>query len=298
MKQPPDRSRLGAFLKASRARVRPEDVGLPPHGTRARVDGLRREELAMLAGVSPSYYTRLEQGQSRNASPQVLDAIAVVLRLTADERLHLVHLAAADNSRPAPEPSRPETADPALLELLHALGDVPALIMGRRTDVLAWNPAAHALLAGHLPLSAPGSAEERPSMARMVFLDPPTRELYREWRTKAEAVVGNLRIVAGSHPQDPVLAGLIGDLVMRSHEFAGMWSDNRIRPCAAATYELRHPFLGGLAVLQQTLRSVAVPDQVLVTHTAPAGSADAEVLGLLPHAFRSTGHGLEEPSVR
>ncbi|WP_375388798.1 helix-turn-helix domain-containing protein [uncultured Amnibacterium sp.] len=283
MSAPSTPTRLGSFLRASRARLQPEDVGLPPHGSRRRVSGLRREELALLAGVSPSYYTRLEQGQSRNASAQVLEAIASALRLTASERAHLVTLAAADHFRSDPEPTTPETPDPALVQLLHALGDVPAMIMGSRTDVLAWNPAGHALLAGHLAFTAPDDVAARPNMAELVFLDAHTRDLYRMWRAKAEAVVGNLRIVAGAHPHDRLLATLIGSLIIESPDFAAMWSDNRIRPCAAASYALRHPLLGRLTLLQQTLRSVATPEQVLVTHTAAAGSEDAEALSLLAH---------------
>lgn len=274
---------LGAFLKACRARLRPEDVGLVPYGARRRVAGLRREELAQLAGVSASYYARLEQGQSRHASPQVLDAIAAALDLTPPERDHLSALAAASGRRRAVRPAPVEHADPALLELLTAMPQVPALILGRRSDVLAWNPLGHALLAAHQDHDAPSVPGRRANMAELVFLDPDTRELYADWDAKARAVVGNLRLTAGAHPDDPALAALIGRLTMASHAFTTLWSDHRVQPCATARYRLHHPQVGQLTVTQQTLRSIEHPDQTLVTCTAPPATPSAEALALLSH---------------
>lgn len=288
---------LGAFLKACRARVQPEDLGLISYGGRRRVAGLRREELAQLAGVSPSYYARLEQGQSRHASPQVLDALAAALGLTAPERAHLHAIAASAGRRRAVRPAPVEHADPALLELVEAMPQVPALILGRRSDVLAWNAMGHALLAGNQDrdtVSVPGC---RVNMAELVFLDPDTRELYTDWDLKARAVVGNMRLVAGAHPDDPALAALIGRLTMTSREFSALWSDHRVQACATARYRLRHPLVGELTVTQQTLRSIERPDQTLVTCTAPAGSGSAEALILLSHsAFpEAAGRGARGP---
>jgi transcriptional regulator with XRE-family HTH domain len=274
---------LGAFLKACRARVRPDEVGLTPYGGRRRVAGLRREELALLAGVSPSYYARLEQGQSRNASPQVLDALAAALALTATERRHLHSLAETAGRRRVTRPAPIEHADPALLELLHAMPTVSALIMGRRSDVLAWNPLGHALLAAHLVPDCPSVPGRRPNMARMVFLDPDTRALYADWPRKAGAVVGNLRLTAGAHPDDPELASLIGGLTMASPEFGVLWNDHRVQACATAHYELHHPLIGDLTITQQTLRSVDNPDQTLVTCTAPPDTSSASALAVLNH---------------
>ena len=272
---------LGEFLQASRARITPAEAGLTLYGDRRRVTGLRREELAMLAGVSSSYYTRLEQGQSRNASPQVLDAIAAALHLNDAERVHLRDLAGSGGRRIRPRQPPVERADPALLELLASLGDVPSLILGRSSSVLAWNPLGHALLASHLDAASPHSPATRPNMAELVFLDSETRSLYTDWRAKSLAVVGNLRLVAGKHPDDSVLALLIGSLVVASPEFATLWADQRVRPCATAVYELQHPLVGKLSLTQQTLRSIDHPDQTLVTHTTPAGSPSAEALTLL-----------------
>ncbi|CAN5201363.1 helix-turn-helix transcriptional regulator [soil metagenome] len=290
---------LGAFLQASRARITPEEAGLTLYGDRRRVPGLRREELAMLAGVSVSYLTRLEQGQSRGASLPVLDALASALHLNESERQHVRRLAEHLVRRPAPRRPTPEVADPALAELLGSVGDVPTLVLGRRSDVLAWNPLGHALLCGHLNADAPATAATRPNMAAQVFLDANTRELYTDWRAKCRAVVGNLRLVVGQHPDDPVLASLIGSLSIASAEFASLWADHRVQACATAVYTLHHPLVGDVAVTQQTLRSIDRPDQTLVTHTAPAASPSAEALTLLAQIVGDRpAHRLAAPSGR
>jgi transcriptional regulator with XRE-family HTH domain len=273
--------RLAEFLHARRALLTPEDVGLPSYGERRRVPGLRREELAMLAGVSTSYYTRLEQGQSPNASPEVVDALARALRLDDDERRHLRDLATAKRERRAPRRATSEHVAPATAELLAALGDTPALVLGRRTDVLAWNPTGHALFAGHLDPAAPLSPADRPNSARLVFLDAHTRELYADWPAKARAVVGNLHRTAGQHPDDTALNALIGELSTRSREFAAMWADHRVRTCTTTAYEMRHPLVGAIVVNQQTLLPAHAEGQTITAVTAAAGSPAAEALALL-----------------
>ncbi|WP_280425626.1 helix-turn-helix transcriptional regulator [Nocardia carnea] len=281
-----DSGRLGEFLRARRARLRPSDVGLPEFSERRRVTGLRREELAQLAGVSASYYTRLEQGQSRRASDSVLDALADALQLDAHERAHLHRLAAQPRQprrRPPPEQLHPMTGD-----LLRALPDVPALVLGRRTDILAWNRLGHALLAGHIDSTAPDRAADRPNQARMLFLDPHTRELYVDWRRKARAVVGQLRLVAGRHPDDAQLAALIGELSMKSREFVELWSDHRVKPCEADGYDLRHPLVGTLTVTQQVLTPARSPEQSLVIVTTSAGSGAADSLELLARSVNAS----------
>ncbi|MER0444367.1 helix-turn-helix transcriptional regulator [Streptomyces sp. Edi4] len=281
---------LGAFLQARRARLRPEDVGLRDLGPRRRVSGLRREEVAQLAGVSVSYYARLEQGQSRGASGEVLDAIARALLLDPHEREHLERLAGAARHVPRPRRPRPETLTDATRDLLRAVGGVPAMVLGRRTDVLAWNPLGHALLAGHLDFLDPDDPEDpvrRTNMSRMLFLDPHCRELYANWKRKARAVVGNLRVAVGRHPEDPLLAELIGELTLKSPEFAALWADHRVAPCDAASYELRHPVVGTVTVTQQTLSIARSPEQVLIVCTAPAGSPSERALALLGRASGS-----------
>jgi transcriptional regulator with XRE-family HTH domain len=276
------KTQLGAFLQTRRAQLRPEDVGMPTYGERRRVPGLRREELALLAGVSASYYTRLEQGQSQSASTEVLDAIAAALRLDDSERRHLHDLARADRRRPRNRRPAPERVTEAAAQLLDALADVPAIVLGRRSDVLAWNRLGHALFAGHLDFAAPARAAERPNMARLVFLDSHTRELYSDWASKARAVVGNLRLVAGEHPDDAVLHTLVGELSAHSPEFAGMWADHRVKACAVAPYEMRHPLVGSLTVLQQTLSSG--PGPAVVVATTEPGSPARAALTLLGQA--------------
>ncbi|GAA1955231.1 helix-turn-helix domain-containing protein [Amycolatopsis minnesotensis] len=272
---------LGEFLQARRAQLRPADAGMTAFGERRRVPGLRREELAHLAGISPSYYTRLEQGHSRGASPAVLDAIAGALRLDRDEREHLRRLATATAKRTAAVKPVPERVHPATLELLDLMGDVPALVQGRRTDILAWNALGHALLAGHLDFGAPGRPGDRPNTARMIFLDAHSRELYADWPRKARAVVGNLRLAVGRYPDDAALSALVGELSVKSPEFATIWADHRIRPCDAAAYELRHPLVGGLTFTQQAFDVARSPDQMLVALTVPTGSASHHALTLL-----------------
>jgi anti-sigma factor RsiW len=181
--------------------------------------------------------------------------------------------------RPRPERIADETRD-----LMRAVDGVPALVLGRRTDVLAWNALGHALLAGHLDPQGPEDPARRPNMSRMLFLDPHCRELYADWKRKARAVVGNLRIAVGRHPEDPLLAELIGELTMKSPEFVALWGDHRVMPCDAASYELHHPVVGTVTVTQQTLAIVRSPEQSLIICTTPAGSPSEEALALLRQA--------------
>lgn len=275
---------LGDFLQARRARLRPEDVGLREVGPRRRVRGLRREELAQLAGVSVSYYTRLEQGLSRGASAEVLEAIARALQLDAHERDHLERLAGASRRAPRVRRPRPEMVSAETRDLMRALDGVPALVLGRRTDVLAWNELGHSLLAGHVDPAGPDDPANRPNMSRMIFLDPHCRELYSDWQSKARAIVGNLRIAVGHHPEDPLLAGLIGELTMKSPEFVALWRDHRVTPCDAAPYDLHHPVVGAVTVTQQTLAIARSPEQNLIVVTTAPGSPSEEALTLLRQA--------------
>ncbi|WP_316778124.1 helix-turn-helix domain-containing protein [Streptomyces sasae] len=277
------KTQLGDFLQARRSQLRPEDIGVPTYGERRRVPGLRREELALLAGVSTSYYTRLEQGQSLSASPEVLEAIAGALQLDESERRYLHDLARVDRQRTRGRRSAPERVPEAVRQFLDVLGDIPAIVLGRRSDVLAWNRLGHALFAGHLDFGAPDlPAARRPNMARLVFLDPHVRDLYADWPDKARAVVGNLRLVAAQHPQDATLHALLGELSARSTEFASMWADHRVKACAVAPYEMRHPLVGPLTVIQQTLSSGRGP--VVVVATTEAGSPSRAALALLAQA--------------
>jgi transcriptional regulator with XRE-family HTH domain len=278
-------NQLGMFLRASRARVTPEQAGMTLYGDNRRVAGLRREELAMLAGVSVSYYTRLEQGQASGASAQVLNALAAALLLDDDERAHLHTLAGNQAGTLRPHASRGvESADPAFVELIDSMPDIPAMVLGRRSEVLAWNQLGHVLLTPHLGYDAPQHPQLRPVLAELVFLDPVMRTLYVDWAAKSRAVVGDLRLAVGAYPDDAGLASLIGMLSMKSPDFARLWADNRVQARNTAVYEMRHPLVGPLTLTKQSLHSPGANGQVLVTHTAPVDSASREALMLLRHA--------------
>lgn len=270
---------LGEFLRSRRARLQPADVGLITPPGRRRVAGLRREELAQLAGVSVSYYTRLEQNHSVNASEGVLDALATALRLDDHERAHLRELAAP---RPRQRKRPPvERVNSFTRELLRSLGGVPALVVGRRTDVLAWNPLGHALLAGHIDPTAPERPGDRPNLVRMLFLDPHTRELYVDWDRKARGLVASLRLRAGRHPDDALLASLVGELSVKCPEFVAMWGDHRVRPCEGDSFQLHHPLVGELTITQQSLQLNHSPEQSIVAVTTEEASGSADTLELL-----------------
>ncbi|WP_042365686.1 helix-turn-helix transcriptional regulator [Streptacidiphilus neutrinimicus] len=273
-------SRLGEFLTSRRAGLTPADVGLPDYGDRRRVPGLRREEVAQLAGVSAAYYVRLEQGVALNASPQVLDALAAALKLDEAERRHLHDLSgSARRKKRSRLPAEQVTA--AMRQLTASFGDAPAILLGRRSDVLAWNRPGHALFAGHLDPDSPNHPASRPNTARLVFLDPHTRELYTDWPRKARDAVGKLRLAVGDYPDDPQLASLIGELTMRSAEFAELWAQHRVRAWDLAQYRMHHPTVGTMDVLQQSLAMPAAPGIRLVVVTAEPGSSSQAALQLL-----------------
>ncbi|CAM5661820.1 transcriptional regulator [Streptomyces avidinii] len=271
---------LGEFLRNRRARLQPEDVGLPTHGTRRRVPGLRREELALLAGVSITYYTHLEQGQSTNASDSVLDALARALRLTPDEHAHLRDLARPPRAKRARSP-RPEHARPTTRRLIAAMPQVPAVVLDGRNDVLAWNPLGHALLAGHLDPAGPDDPAARPNLTRMLFLDPHTRELYTDWKNEARVALAALRLVAGRNPEDRALAELIGSLMLRSPDFAALWSQQPVRDCTVGTKALHHPAVGPLTLDFENLHVADGTGHRMLLFTAPEASPSDAALRLL-----------------
>ncbi|MER7466182.1 helix-turn-helix transcriptional regulator [Streptomyces sp. NPDC097981] len=290
---------LGDFLRNRRARLQPQDVGLPAHGsTRRRVPGLRREELALLAGVSITYYTHLEQGHSANASDAVLDSLARALRLTPDEHAHLRDLARPPRARRAPAP-RPEHARAATRQLLAAMPGVPAVVLDRRGDVLAWNPLGHALLAGHLDATSPGRPADRPNLTRMLFLDPHTRELYADWQQDARIALAALRLVAGRHPDDQALAELIGSLMLQSTEFAALWSKHPVRDCTVGVKNLRHPVVGELALDFESMPISDGSGHRVLFYSAAPDSPSAAGLALLatvltPDALHDPGREQEQ----
>jgi len=244
------------------------------------VPGLRREELAQIAGISVNYYTRLEQGHSSHASDSVIDALARALNLDDAERAHLFELA-----RPTPAARRrgvrAETAHPGALALLAAMPTVPAILLGRRNDILAWNPLGHALLAGHLPFTAPDAPATRPNQMRLLFLDAHTRELHREWADEAALAVASLRYIAAQHPDDRLLAELVGDLAMHSADFARLWAKHDVRLCSRGEKRLHHPHVGDLDLHYEALNLPEGNGQRLLTHLAVPDSSTADALRLL-----------------
>ncbi|MEU6965433.1 helix-turn-helix transcriptional regulator [Streptomyces chrestomyceticus] len=295
------RTELSEFLRSRRARLRPEDVGLAHHGGRRRVPGLRREELAQLAGVSVAYYIRLEQGRGQNVSTAVLDSIADVLRLTRAERSHLTHLARPASRRLRPA-LRPQRVRPAFQHLIDAMDGVPAYVVGRRLDILGWNRLARALL-GDFAAMPP---EER-NMAWQLFLAPAARELYADWAEKASHVVAHLRRDVGRFPEDPKLCALIDELSARSADFRRIWAAHDVQDKGFGRKRLTHPVVGPLSLAYETLVLPADPDQQLVTYHAEPGSPSARALRRLADGAAEPDTGLtgepdarlmEEPDVR
>ncbi|MCA2230229.1 helix-turn-helix transcriptional regulator [Nonomuraea aurantiaca] len=271
---------LGVYLKSRRDRVTPTDVGLRVYGTARRVPGLRREELAQLAGVSVGYYTRLEQDQTGAASRQVLDALARVLQLDAAETAHLHNLARQSVTPRMVRPS-PEVPHPRALSLLQSLGEtMPARVLGRRGDVLAWNRIGHAIFAEHIDFDAPRDLARRPSIPRMFFLDSLSRDLHGNWDELAPIHVAYLRLTAGRYPTDARLAELIGELAMRSSDFATLWATGDVADCTVGTMRLQHPTVGGINVDYQVWLQPDSPDHRLEVFT-PKDSSSADALRLL-----------------
>ncbi|MEU3251985.1 helix-turn-helix transcriptional regulator [Streptomyces sp. NPDC006997] len=269
------RAELSEFLRTRRARLKPEDVGLPDFGRHRRVPGLRREELAQLAGVSVAYYTRLEQGNGRNVSAEVLDSIARALRLTSAEHAHLTHLARPTRQRRRTA-ARTQHVRGALRQLLDTIDTVPAYIVGRRTDILAWNRMAAAVFGDWAELPA----AER-NWARLVFLRPDYRDLFVAWEQKAADIVSYLRMDAGCHPDDPRLSALVGELSVKSEEFRRLWATHDVKEKTYGVKLMHHPLVGELALSFENFRLVDDAELSLVTYHPEPGSPSAESLRLL-----------------
>jgi transcriptional regulator with XRE-family HTH domain len=271
---------LGEFLRVRRAALQPEDVGLRGYGVR-RVPGLRREELAMLAGVSPTYYSRLEQGLSTNASEAVIASIARALNLTRDEQAHLFDVARPERSPRRRAAAKPDHARAGTLRLINSLQGTPAVIIGRRSEVLGWNPLGHRLVAGHLGFDSPGHVADRPNMTRMLFLDEHTKELYARWHEEAVRAVASLRVLGGKSPEDAELTALVGELTVKSPEFSKMWAKHPVERCVSGVKYFRHPEVGDFELSFEVLTP---PDdsghRVLMYTLDPGpGSEALELLG-------------------
>ena len=274
---------MGDFLRKRRAARTPADVGLMDYGTR-RVPGLRREEVAMLAGMSVTYYARLEQGQHANASDAVVDSLARALALTEVERKHLVDLSGAKRRAPKTMRSRPDQVRPGTKRLVDSMGPVPSVVLGKRTEVLAWNQTGHCLVASHLDFDVPDTLAQRPNMTRMLFLGEATRALYPHWRTEAGRAVASLRLLSGRFADDTDLAALIGELTLKSPEFASMWAEHPVENCMSGHKTLNHPHLGTLELGFEVLTMPDDSGHRVLTYTAEPGTESAKALARLQRA--------------
>ncbi|MFF2731564.1 helix-turn-helix transcriptional regulator [Streptomyces sp. NPDC058008] len=260
---------IGQYLRARRQLVRPQDLGLAP-GVRRRVPGLRREEVAMLAGMSTDYYTRLEQGRERHPSAQVVGALARVLMLDEEATAHLGRLAAPPARRPGS--ARRERVDEGLLLTMDAWADTPAIVLGPYLNVLAHNHLGRALYAGHA---------HSDDLARLVFLDPEARAFYADWDQVAANTVAELRASAGDRADDPGLIDLVGELSLRSEPFRRLWARHDVRHKTREAKRFQHPLVGELHLAFQALSVNGATAQQLVVYRAEPGSPSAHALALL-----------------
>ncbi|MFI5611122.1 helix-turn-helix transcriptional regulator [Amycolatopsis sp. NPDC051903] len=262
---------LGEFLRARRAALTPAETGVPTYGTARRVPGLRREEVAQLAGMSVNYYTRIEQGENHQLSDSVLEAIANALRLDESERMHLLRLAWP--AQLAKREPGPEQVRESLLALVESSVDQAAVIVGRRTDLLGGNRLGFALF-GLDP-------DARPNLTKRMFLDPAMRDLVVDWEHQAVNSAAYLRMAAGEQVDDPLMAELVGELSIESPEFARIWAAHPVAECAHSVREFDHPLVGRLTLNEESLRMPDEAGQRILFFGAVPGSASAERLKLL-----------------
>ncbi|MEV7331941.1 helix-turn-helix transcriptional regulator [Micromonospora sp. NPDC093244] len=267
------RTELAGFLRKCRADTAPEAAGILPLPGR-RVSGLRREEVAQLAGVSVDYYTRLEQGRHSSPSEAVIDALGRVFHLDAAARAHLVDLARPARHRAGQVPG--QRVRPAMHQMIASMVDHPAFIVGRRTDILASNLLARALLTDWTQLPP----RER-NYTRWVLLDPGAREVYPEWATVAADVVGTLRLYAGRNPDDPQLNELVGELTIKSPQFRTWWHNHRVHERTHGTKHMVHPAVGPMTIRYEALALPGDDDQTLFIYTTDPGSSSHDNLRLL-----------------
>jgi hypothetical protein len=271
------RNEIRDFLASRRARITPQQAGLPTYGPNRRVPGLRREEVALLAGVSVDYYTQMERGNLGGVSDSVLHALAGALQLDEAERAHLFDLArtATTSARPR-RPSGPQRVRPSIQRLLDAMTGVPAYVRTGRLDILGANRLGHALYAPVL------AGQQLPvNLARFLFLDPRAGDFYVDWDKTANDAVAILRGEAGRNPYDRRLSDLIGELSTRSEAFRTRWAAHDVRLHRSGGKRLHHPVAGDLELTYEALELPADPGLTMITYTAEPGSASHDALDFL-----------------
>ncbi|WP_435222966.1 helix-turn-helix domain-containing protein [Streptomyces sp. Tue6028] len=277
---------LGEFLKARRAELGPRTVGLPDPPRRRRVGGLRREEVAQLTAISTDYYTRLEQGRLQ-PSTAVLIALAQALHLDDDQRTYVFGL--AGKQTPRPRNRARQKVQPQLQRLLDDLSATPAIVLGRRGDIIAWNQLAAALITDFATIS-----EKHRNFLRILMTDPAMRTLYADWENVARTAVAQLRMEAAKYPDDPRLTALVGELSVLDPHFRQWWAAHRVATRAVGSKKLNHPVVGELSLDWDTLTASTDPEQQLVIWTAAVGTPTHERLRTL--ASWATDHQLDVPS--
>ena len=270
------RSEVREFLATRRDRITPDQAGLPAYGGNRRVPGLRREEVAMLAGVSVDYYTRLERGDLSGASDSVLDALARALQLDDAETAHLFDLSRTANASPlAKKPrKRADAVRPSIQRLLDAITDAPALVRNNYFEYVATNQLGRALY-------APIFAEPTPSSAKFAFLNPAAQDFFPDWEKNTQELVATLRGEAGRNPYDKRLSDLVGELSTRSERFRTLWAAHNVRFHRTGVKRLHHPVVGDLELSYEAFELPSDPGLTMQTYTAEPGTPSADALKVL-----------------
>lgn len=282
---------LGRFLRARRTQTSPQQAGLTVGPGLRRTPGLRREELATLAGISIDYYVRMERGKETRPSPAVLDALARALDLDEQEHQHLRDLAArAARYAPEPPPAPSRTVRPHLKLLLESLRPNPAYVISRSMDVLAFNPGGLALYAGLEDWPA-----RHRNLARYLFLHPAARDLFTDWDRQITGCVARLRAIAGTAPDAPDLTSLVGELLLKSPDFARLWERYEVTGRKPAQKTFHHPRVGILTLTSQSMHLEGTPGQRIGVYTAEPGTPEYDALLLLDMTTPATPHGKQPP---
>ncbi|WP_026555173.1 helix-turn-helix transcriptional regulator [Arthrobacter sp. 35W] len=266
------------FLTSRRARITPEQAGLPAYGGNRRVKGLRREEVCLLAGVSIDYYVRMERGNLAGVSESVLEALARALQLDDAEHDHLFDLARKSVAVPAARrrPPSPKAVRQPILQMLEAIADAPAWVRNARHDLLAANRMARALYA---PMLA--DPHQPANTARFVYLDPASKEFFTDWERAADDIAAMLRLEAGRNPFDKALTELIGELSTRSEDFRQRWAAHNVRFHRTGFKKLHHPIVGDLELNFEAMEFPSDPGLTMLVYTAAPGTPTSDALKLL-----------------